>query len=323
MPQGKSLAGGLQSGCTVNLIGAQYKLWDMHFEMFGGKSMDTFIDKLAQRLTAQEMIKANSAADAQELHKVQGQVKQYEAYLDELQNISSAVVTAVNKLEHAGETSAEMADRLEHASVASAAMLERLEGAIESALQAINRMEQMREISTELTELADKLEHAGVASAAASERIDQVVNTGIEQLEHAGVVSAAASEKIDRVVSAGIEKLQHAEVNTDGINELVETSIIKIREVQQDNDNIQTLLRDSVSSQNETINDFVHKENVKVYRNVQAVVVEEAAKQTENLEKISKTGAGKMGAILGISAVALVASLGSLIFQILSYLHVI
>ena len=48
--------------------------------------MDTFIDKLAQRLTAQEMIKANTAADAEELHKVQGQVKQYEAYLDELQN---------------------------------------------------------------------------------------------------------------------------------------------------------------------------------------------------------------------------------------------
>ena len=32
--------------------------------MFGGRWMDTFIDKLAHKLTAQEMIKANSAADA-------------------------------------------------------------------------------------------------------------------------------------------------------------------------------------------------------------------------------------------------------------------
>ena len=31
--------------------------------------MDTFIDKLAQKLTAQEMINANSAADAAELKK--------------------------------------------------------------------------------------------------------------------------------------------------------------------------------------------------------------------------------------------------------------
>ena len=29
--------------------------------MFGGRWMDTFMDKLAQKLNAQEMIKANSA----------------------------------------------------------------------------------------------------------------------------------------------------------------------------------------------------------------------------------------------------------------------
>ena len=257
--------------------------------------MDTFIDKLAQRLTAQEMIKANTAADAEELHKVQGQVKQYEAYLDELQNISSAVTAAVSRLEHAGEISGEMVDRLEHASGASAAVIERLEGAIENALQVSGRMEHLQQVSAEL---ADKLEHADVASAASAERIDQVVN-------------------------AGLDKLERAQINTDGINELVEAGICKIREVQQDNENIQMLLKDSANSQNETISDYVHKENVKVYRNVQAVVVEEAAKHTENLEKISKAGAGKMGLLLGISAVALLASLGSLVFQILAYLHVI
>ena len=198
-------------------------------------------------------------------------------------------------MEHAGEISGEMVDRLEHASVASAAVIERLEGAIENALQVSGRMEHLQQVSAEL---ADKLEHADVASAASAERIDQVVN-------------------------AGLDKLERAQINTDGINELVEAGIRKIREVQQDNDNIQMLLKDSTNSQNETISDYVHKENVKVYRNVQAVVVEEAAKHTENLEKISKAGAGKMGLLLGISAVALLASLGSLVFQILAYLHVI
>ena len=75
--------------------------------------MDTFIDKLAQRLTAQEMIKANAAADAEELHKVQGQVKQYEAYLDEMKNISAATTEAVIRLAQASETSTEMVRRLE------------------------------------------------------------------------------------------------------------------------------------------------------------------------------------------------------------------
>ena len=38
----------------------------------------------------------------------------------------------------------------------------------------------------------------------------------------------------------------------------------------------------------EKANDYVHKENVKVYRNVQAVVVEETKKQTEAMEAQQK-----------------------------------
>ena len=38
--------------------------------MFGGRWMDTFMDKLAQKLNAQEMIKANSAADAEEMDQL-------------------------------------------------------------------------------------------------------------------------------------------------------------------------------------------------------------------------------------------------------------
>ena len=41
--------------------------------MFGGRWMDTFMDKLAQKLNAQEMIKANSAADAEEMDQLKSQ----------------------------------------------------------------------------------------------------------------------------------------------------------------------------------------------------------------------------------------------------------
>ena len=44
--------------------------------------MDMFMDKLAQKLTAQEIIKANTAADTEELNKLKGQVKDYSACLD-------------------------------------------------------------------------------------------------------------------------------------------------------------------------------------------------------------------------------------------------
>ena len=64
----------------------------------------------------------------------------------------------------------------------------------------------------------------------------------------------------------------------------------------------------------------VHKECVKVYRNVQAVVVEENSKQSDAMtETMSSVGKmkGKTGAILGISAAALLVSLGSVVLQLL------
>lgn len=68
-----------------------------------------------------------------------------------------------------------------------------------------------------------------------------------------------------------------------------------------------------------------HKECVKVYRNVQAVVVEESGKQTEAAENVSKTVnalGGKVSAILGISVAALVFSLAGVVLQILNALNI-
>ena len=46
--------------------------------------MDMFIDKLAQKLTAQEMIKANMAADAEEMNKLKGKTKEYAEALEQI-----------------------------------------------------------------------------------------------------------------------------------------------------------------------------------------------------------------------------------------------
>ena len=52
--------------------------------MFGGKWMDTFMDKLAQKLNAQEMIKANSAADAEEMNQLKNQLREYDECLAQI-----------------------------------------------------------------------------------------------------------------------------------------------------------------------------------------------------------------------------------------------
>ena len=66
--------------------------------MFGGKWMDTFVDKLSQRLTAHEMIKANAAADAAELQKTKEQVEQYDALLREIREINTVNTEAAKQV---------------------------------------------------------------------------------------------------------------------------------------------------------------------------------------------------------------------------------
>ena len=56
--------------------------------MLGGKIMDNFMDKLAQKWNAAELIKANSAAEAMELKRLRDQVAEYEAILQEMRKVN-------------------------------------------------------------------------------------------------------------------------------------------------------------------------------------------------------------------------------------------
>ena len=60
--------------------------------------MDNFMDKLAQKLTSSEIIKANSAADAAELERLQKQLDQYDACLQEMRKLSLRNVENTDKI---------------------------------------------------------------------------------------------------------------------------------------------------------------------------------------------------------------------------------
>ena len=62
--------------------------------------MDNFMDKLAQKWNAAELIKANSAAEAMELKRLRDQVAEYEAILQEMRkvNLSNSELTNTSKL---------------------------------------------------------------------------------------------------------------------------------------------------------------------------------------------------------------------------------
>ena len=56
--------------------------------------MDTFIDKLAQKKNAQEMIRANSAAEAAKMDQMQKQMKAYDELMQEIRRVN--IKTAEN-----------------------------------------------------------------------------------------------------------------------------------------------------------------------------------------------------------------------------------
>lgn len=150
--------------------------------------MDTFMDKLAQKMNAQEMIKANSAADAAKMEQLQNQVMEYE-----------------------------------------------------------NLLQEMRKVNLKTVENA--------------EQVKQIVQESLQKIEEIQV-AADSTEEREALVAEVKKQLEEAFKQS---------------------------------------NDFQHKENVKVYRNVQAAMVEELNKQTETIVAKQQENNKKQKALVPLS----------------------
>jgi hypothetical protein len=226
-------------------------------KMGGGKIMDTFMDKLAQKLNAQEMIKANSAADAEELKQLRGQIKEYDTCLEQMQKTNSD-------------------------------------------LQAVNE-ELSRVVGDKITPEIQKI------TEEASAKLERLSEESISKLENAKVDTTEIQRLID---DAGIK-----------IRQITDESLAKIREIQAESERTDNEeLTKTVSEKIDNANDFVHRECVKVYRNVQAVIMEENGKLTEANTEAMKPLMGKIKTVMGVSVAALIVSAVGVVLQILSFL---
>jgi len=79
--------------------------------------MDTFIDKLAQKRNAQEIIRANSAAEAARMEQMQNQLKAYDEIIQEIRRVN--LKTAENVTE-VGNLLKECMEKLESIETGSA-----------------------------------------------------------------------------------------------------------------------------------------------------------------------------------------------------------
>lgn len=196
------------------------------------------MDKLAQKFSAQEMIKANSQAEAEELERLQLQVAEYEKILQEMRKLNYK--------------NTELAEKLD-------LMIGENAGKIQS------MKEDEQQLIAALRDLTDEQTRNREAELArkAEERIEQ------EQTQ-----------------------VQPQQIDISAITDLLENKFQKS-------------------------DDFVHKENVKVYRNVQAVVVDEMKRCIESLQgerdELKKALDAKLKKIMILSGISVAAALTSVV----------
>ncbi len=181
--------------------------------------MDSFMDKIAQKFTAQDMIKANSAAEEKEMKRLRMQVAEYD-----------------------------------------------------------ERLQEMRKLNLKNLELADQLQ----------------------------ALIAQGQEKVDAI------QKESAENDAESINTL-EQSVQAVKDAMD-------AQSQKLSEISEQIMDHVHKEDVKVYRNVQAAVADENKALSENLIQTMAIAVGRktkgIKAAIVLSALSLVASLAGVAFWV-------
>lgn len=348
--------------------------------------MDSFIDKLAQKFTAQEIIKANSSAEAAELKRTREQVQQYENCLEEMKNVNESMKESLVKLEQTlsldlekfgqvqvptedinsvmedgvddilaaieenmnalKETQNEAKLQQDLAQEQMSGQLrdiqEKLSGQLAGQIQSIqdcvsgqlgeqlqgvqnsmsgllydqiqsiqsNMAEQMQGMQGAQSNIAEQMQGLQGTQSNMAERMQSIQELQdkfnghmLGQMQDMQQVQEA-QEKLSIQITGQLHAVQDkllqqmkaeralALASQEEGNKFSEEQITVLKEQsdaqlasmrEQLGGQLDTKLGEQLSTQKEQIADYVHKENVKVYRNVQAVVVDEAGKQTENM----------------------------------------
>ena len=362
--------------------------------------MDNFTDRLAQRISAQDMIKANAQAEANEMRRLQEQVAQYEAILQDMRKlnyknseltdkINALVDESITKVQGShteGEEGEEVSKQLSQEIITAIdEALHNLDSTVGTALNEsvnntlmvpVDEMKQssmevsgsvaaVRQIAEDFKGSADDIRYASdlVRSSAddlrlSAEQVKTSADTMNQSLE--GIMTSSEEIKattnelktsnddlktsvktsVDNALLAirreNREIADHLEYIRSGIETINrpseeeemlkrEEEERKLLEEQQKEEARQIQAEEDKRQLAEMFrqsDDFVHKENVKVYRNVQAVVVDEFKSQTEGLTKHNRELYAKLKSTKVAVTIAIVLGAANLILTLLVALGV-
>jgi len=248
--------------------------------------MDNFMDKIAQKLGAQEAIRANAAADAAQIERLEAQVAEYNACIKEIRKLSLRNAENEQKLRE---------------------LIEAVKEQLKLSLEENSR--QMRQL----------VETCGG-------KIEQLAEKGNTQLE---LLTEKGSTQLGQLTEKGSAQLeQMAEKGNVRLNQMAEECMVRMYGEEEDmqdfeeEDRVESILEELKSAYSENMkrleelfrqsDDFVHRENVKVYRNVQAATTEELGKQIEAVLGGQQALAGKGKGMHAVSILTLIVAIVNL-----------
>ncbi len=229
--------------------------------------MDTFIDKLASKFNAQEMIRANSAAEARENERLQKEVEAYKQCLQEMRQISLQNTSTADEIAELVKTSMDKIAAIQAESGKSDDVILAMQNNSNAVMNA------MKNNSDETLD-------------AVKSNSEMMLNTMRSSLQ------ANADAVMGKMDSSSEKILAELQAGNDGFKDALKNEIL-------------AEIKKELKGQEEN----VHKECVKVYRNVQAVITEETEKQTDAIIAAQSKGGKKATAALvcGILAMSFAA----------------
>ncbi len=293
--------------------------------------MDNFMDKLAKRFNAGEIIKANAQAEARDMKRMQERAAEYERMMQEMRrlNLKNVEVTEqVQQLIQCGIEQFEGYGRGEEL------LFDKMDGNADAIKEAVDHIRaDVGTVRTDISDAAVKADDGFYRMGSRLDEIDRSLNDGLRQnqqslydalrvLEEKIGTDSSTEEALSRIETAVSSGRYVTEENLRELSEMVrnmEESLQSMRE-------ILVATRISVEEGQKHLEEHVHKENVRVYRNVQAVITDEATKKArdigtrlDQLESSAKKNGGLKPLLLFTLLLAL-ASVGIQVAQMLQLL---
>jgi hypothetical protein len=288
--------------------------------------MDTFTDRLAQRLAAQEIIKANSAAEVEKMQKLQSEVRDYQECVAQMRIMNGELQHEVDRLAQivggmvTGGTGQQAIDTDKLRSVLSEAFARQAE-MIKAQMTANTDIKADMLTGEKLTAALDTFTGEKLTAA-----LDTF--TGEKLTTALDTVSRDLTGKLDALlpkweeVASRTDTEQNLAVQMQKVQEEITS---KLEGVSQNAAGLAEQKR-LIQETQDKLEEHIHKENVKVYRNVQAVIMEESTKQSEAVTESMRKVSGKVKATVGLSVTATVLSvlsLGGIAYLILTQLGIL